>query len=602
MNAYETIQKFVKDKHYTQDEHVLGILFYGSSKYGLNNSNSDIDLLIIYDNSDNSNHLIRGNVFVDGIRIEYFTKAIREIHINVEEDFITQSNASVSIIGKADIIYEKDHAMQDLQKYVLKKFKNGLPPITEDKAREKLATINNRIERLKKYAESEEYGYYFEHLYHLIIEMIRRFYHELNGMPRIETSKGFKLYKNKQYQDMFSIDYIPEEKFLQMYFELVQSQGKLKKEKLEKLIDFYNYAKRTVDFDEYNHRFPIKSRYYENTPINTDIALDEIKVEQIQIPEKTFNAVKKFMEEMDYMRNEHFLGIFVYGSSLTGFNTKDSDIDLHVIFDNNDPNRLFRGKRLIDNNGKVVEIEYFEKPIDEEYLMAESEFLHQDNAALSILGKGSIVYQRDDSLEKLQKYVLYRFKDDLPPLSVDEGREQISIMDNKIQKLENLLSEDSPNFYHFYHIVLEKMRETHHKIIGISQIAIDKVPKIYTDEAYRKAVCKTNPSQDFVEEYLRLVTLGNDKEQMVDAIKNFYPKVKQGIELGQEYRIPIESSLKYLLLYLKNETLSYSLSPITSDILAILDKENELTTKDMTDIMQLFGHLKEKEVEVELGG
>ena len=464
----------------------------------------------------------------------------------------------------------------------------------------KLATINNRIERLKKYAESEEYSYYFEHLYNLIIEMIRRFYHEINGMPRIETSKGFKLYRNKQYQDMFSIDYIPDQKFLEIYFELIQSQRESKKEKLEKLIEFYDYAKRTIDFDEYNHRIPIKSRNYENIPINKDVNLDNIEIEQIQIPEETLNGVKKFMEEMNYKENEHFLGIIVYGSSLTGFNTEGSDIDLHVIFDNNDPNRLFRGKRLITNNGKVVEIEYFEKPIDEEYLMAENEFLHQDNAALSILGRGAIVYAKDDSLEKLQKYVLYRFQDSLPPLSIDEAREQISIMDNKIQKLETLLSENSPYFYHFYHIVLEKMRETHHKIIGISQVPIDKVPRIYTDKAYRKAVCKTNPSQEFVEEYLRLVTLENDKEQMLEAIKTFYIKVKQGIELGLEYRIPIESGLKHLLLYLKNEALSYGSSPITSDMLAILDKKNGVAFKDITDVIQLFEHLKEKETELEI--
>ena len=601
MNVYEIIQKFVKDKHYEQDEHVLGILFYGSSKYGLNNSNSDIDLLIVYDNSDNQTRLIRGNAIVDDTRIEYFTKTIREIHINVEEDFITQSNASLSIIGKADIIYEKNGAMQDLQEHVLNKFKKQLPPITKDKAKEKLATINNRIDRLKKYAESEEYGYYFEHLYDLIIEMIRRLYHEMNGIPRIETSKGFKLYRNKQYQDMFSIHNIPDSIFLEMYFELIQNQTMSSKEKLEKLIDFYNYAKRTVDFDEYNnYRFPIKSRYYENISINTDVDLEDMEVEQIQIPEETLSAVKKFMEEMNYKDDEHFLGIIVYGSSLTGFNTKDSDIDLHVIFDNTDSNRLYRGKRFIENDGKVVEIEYFEKPIYEEYLMAENEFLHQDNAALSILGKGAIIYQKDETLAELQKYVLHKFKDDLPPLSIDEAREQISILDNKIQKLDNLLHEDSPYFYHFYHIVLEKMREVHHQIIGISQIATDKVPKIYTDTGYRESVCKTNPSPDFVEEYLRLVTLGNDKEQMLEDIKAFYVKVKHGIELGQEYRIPIESSLKHLLLYLKNGALSYSSLPITSDMIALLDKKNGLTTKDMTDVMQLIESLRTKELE--LGG
>ena len=103
-----------------------------------------------------------------------------------------------------------------------------------------------------------------------------------------------------------------------------------------------------------------------------------------------------------------------------------------------------------------------------------------------------------------------------------------------------------------------------------------------------------------VEEYLRLVTLENDKEQMLEAIKTFYIKVKQGIELGLEYRIPIESGLKHLLLYLKNEALSYGSSPITSDMLAILDKKNGVAFKDITDVIQLFEHLKEKETELEI--
>lgn len=557
MKVYEIIQKFIKEKNYIQDENVIGILFYGSSKYGLNTKNSDIDLLIIYDDLDNLNNqfpLIRGNAYVEGMRIEYFKKTIREVYINAEEDFMTQSNASLSIIGKADIIYEKNNAMHYLQEYILNKFKNGVPSITEDRAKEKLATISNRIERLEKYAVSKQYGYYFNHLYNLIIEMIRRFYHELNGIPRIETYKGFKLYTNQKYQYMFAIDYIPELEFLEMYFELVQNQEKSPIEKLEEIRKFYAYVKRTLDFDENNHRIPIKSRNYEDIEINYNVDLDSIELNQPIIPEETFNAINKFMKEMNYIDDEHFLGIVVYGSSLTGFNTKNSDIDLHIIFDNSNPNRMFRGKRLIEIDGTKIKIEYFEKPIDEEYLMAENEFLHQDNAALSILGKGAIVYAKDDSLIKLQKYVLRRFRSELPPLSTDETKEQISIMDNKIQKLENLLLDDSLYFYHYYHIVLEKIRETYHKMIGISQIPTDKVPRIYTDELYRNAVWKANPPQDFVDEYLRLVTLRSNKEQMLEALKLFYAKVKQGTELGHEYSIPIGSGLKHLLLYLKNSS------------------------------------------------
>ena len=75
MTVHEIIQEFIKKNKYLQDEHVLGILFYGSYKYGLNNQNSDIDLHIIYDDS-NPKHLIRGNTFINGTRIEYFEKTI----------------------------------------------------------------------------------------------------------------------------------------------------------------------------------------------------------------------------------------------------------------------------------------------------------------------------------------------------------------------------------------------------------------------------------------------------------------------------------------------------------------------------------------------
>ena len=585
MSVYETIQDFLKAKNYLQDEHILGVLFYGSYKHGLNNQNSDIDLHIIYDDS-NPEHLIRGNTFINGIRIEYFEKTISEIYNNVEEGYTTQDNATESIIGKAEIIYEKDNSMQDLQEYVLKRFKNGLPPLTESEAKEQVSIINNRMEKLKKYAEED--SYFFEHLYHLTIEKIRRFYHNLNGMPRIETSKGFKLYRDKKYQEMFSIHNIPDQRFLEMYFELIQSQGKSKIEMFERLKEFYDYAKTTVDLEEHNYRIPIKSKNDESDiTIDRNINLDDIEIQHVQIPEETLNAVTKFMEEMNYMDDEHFLGIIVYGSSLTGFNTEISDIDLHVIFDNSDPNRMIKGEKLVD--GK--KIEYFEKPIDDEYLMAENEFLNQNNASLPILGKGEIVFARDNSLINLQKYVLYRFQDNLPPLNANEAREQISIIDNKIQKLENLLNEDSPYFEHLYHIVLEKMRKTHHRIIGIPKIPTSKVHRIYTDEPYRKSTCKTNPSQDFVEDYLSLVTPGNDKKQMLESLKAFYIKVKQNIELGEEYRIPIKSKKKLHVLQSSNRTVS------SSDI-AKLDKENATTTADITAVGQLFNHLRCIETEI----
>ena len=476
--------------------------------------------------------------------------------------------------------------MQDLQAHVLDKFKNGLPHLTENEAKEQVSIINNRMEKLKKYAEED--SYFFEHLYHLTIEKIRRFYHNLNGMPRIETYKGFKLYKDKKYQEMFSIHHIPDREFLEMYFELIQSHGESKVVMFEKLRRFYDYSRRTVELDEHNYRIPIKSKNEGlNIRLNKDADLDDIEIEHTPIPDATLEAITKFIEKMGYTSNEHFLGAIVYGSSLTGFNTETSDIDLHIIFDNSDPNRIIRGESLVD--GK--KIEYFEKTIEDVYLMAENEFANQNNASYSIIGKGEIVYERKGALTNLQKYVINRFKDNLPPLNIDEAREQISIIDNKIQKLENLAKDDSSYFNHLYHIVLEKMRKTHHRIIGISKIPTSKVHKIYTDEAYRKSTYKTNPAHDFVEDYLNLVTQGKDKKQMLESLKSFYNKVKQNIELGDEYRIPIKTKSKEIT----QENLSKS-ETISSSTIAKLDKENDLTTTDVENVSKLFNLLKNKEI------
>ena len=585
MTVHEIIQEFIKKNKYLQDEHVLGILFYGSYKYGLNNQNSDIDLHIIYDDS-NPKHLIRGNTFINGTRIEYFEKTIDEIYNDVEDGYANQDNATESIIGKSEIIYEKDNSMQYLQAHVLDKFKNGLPHLTENEAKEQVSIINNRMEKLKKYAEED--SYFFEHLYHLTIEKIRRFYHNLNGMPRIETYKGFKLYKDKKYQEMFSIHHIPDREFLEMYFELIQSHGESKVVMFEKLRRFYDYSRRTVELDEHNYRIPIKSKNEGlNIRLNKDADLDDIEIEHKPIPDATLEAITKFIEKMGYISNEHFLGAIVYGSSLTGFDTETSDIDLHIIFDNSDPNRIIRGESLV--GGK--KIEYFEKPIEDVYLMAENEFSNQNNASYSIIGKGEIVYERKGTLTNLQKYVINRFKDNLPPLNIDEAREQISIIDNKIQKLENLAKDDSSYFNHLYHIVLEKMRKTHHRIIGISKIPTSKVHKIYTDEAYRKSTYKTNPAHDFVEDYLNLVTQGKDKKQMLESLKSFYNKVKQNIELGDEYRIPIKTKSKETT----QENLSKS-ETISSSTIAKLDKENDLTTTDVENVSKLFNLLKNKEI------
>lgn len=73
MNPYKIINTFIQKHQFDeQNPNILGIIFYGSIKYQTNNSSSDIDLLIVT----NSSKCYKGVTYIDGVKIEYFEKAL----------------------------------------------------------------------------------------------------------------------------------------------------------------------------------------------------------------------------------------------------------------------------------------------------------------------------------------------------------------------------------------------------------------------------------------------------------------------------------------------------------------------------------------------
>lgn len=251
------ILKFISKMQYLENEHVLGCFFYGSFLTGYNQKNSDIDLHIIFDNSD-PKHLIRGNHHIDGIRIEYFEKPINDIYLSIENDYQNQNNALLSIIGTSKIIFDKCGELQNLQQYALAKFSNPLPPLETEDAREYVSILSNRMEKLEKAALED--SPYFYHLYHLTLEKIRKFYHRLNGMPEVQTSKVFRVYTDEKYRKSFYKDNIPEDEFVLRYLDAISDNSLDKNEKLEKAQHLFDYAKRNVVLDEDSYRILIKSR------------------------------------------------------------------------------------------------------------------------------------------------------------------------------------------------------------------------------------------------------------------------------------------------------------------------------------------------------
>ena len=256
-NINQIIDKFINGMQYLENNHVLGIFFYGSFLTGYNDENSDIDLHIVFDNSD-PNHLIRGSFYIDNRKIEYFEKPIKDIYLSIENDFQNQNNAMLSIIGTARIIFDRNGQMKKLQQYAFEKFSNPMPKLDENDAKEYVSILRNRMAKLKKAATQN--SPYFLHLYHLTIEKIRKFYHRLNGMPEVQTSKVFRVYTDEDYRKSFYKDNIPEEEFINMYLDAVNNITNDKQEMLQKAQSLFNFATKNIDLDKYNYRILIKSR------------------------------------------------------------------------------------------------------------------------------------------------------------------------------------------------------------------------------------------------------------------------------------------------------------------------------------------------------
>lgn len=252
------------------------------------------------------------------------------------------------------------------------------------------------------------------------------------------------------------------------------------------------------------------------------------------------DIIEKFIDKMNYRNNKHYLGVYFYGSVLTGYNNKYSDIDLHVIFDDSDPEHIYRGVCYIEEN----KIEYFEKCISDVYLSVNNDICDRSFSWYSIIGTSKIVDDREGMLRQLQEYTLKVYSNGLSKMDEQDIMENISIINNRMEKLRKSCYEDSPNFYSLYYITVEKIRRFYHAINGLPKINTSKVYRIYKDDDYRRTYYSGKfVSSEFKEMYFNLIeTDSRDKKELMDNLEEFYVYVKNGRELSKnDFKIKIKS-------------------------------------------------------------
>ena len=243
----------------------------------------------------------------------------------------------------------------------------------------------------------------------------------------------------------------------------------------------------------------------------------------------TIDIIYKFLDEQDYLNRKEVLGIIFYGSSNYKTDTKDSDIDLLIITD--DENN-YKGVTYIDNK----KIEYFEKNVYDLAKKIEELPSNFDRSLESIFTNGKVIYDKHKTIENLKDLVL---ENNEYPRKKNQNK-FYSTSFSELKKTFFSTDKTSPYFNYIYYNFLEEIRKEYHIQNGYSKLPVNKIKKLYENSDYsEKYYCVKLPDIEFRNLYISLLEKYKEDEFNVLLGKL---KIKQTIKNNFNVR---KNNVKY---------------------------------------------------------
>ena len=243
----------------------------------------------------------------------------------------------------------------------------------------------------------------------------------------------------------------------------------------------------------------------------------------------TIDINYKFLDEQDYLNRKEILGIIFYGSSNYKTDTKDSDIDLLII--TNDENN-YKGVTYVDNK----KIEYFEKNVYDLAKKIEELPSNFDRSLESIFTNGKVIYDKHKTIENLKDLVL---ENNEYPRKKKQNK-FYSTSFSELKKTFFSTDKTSPYFNYIYYNFLEEIRKEYHIQNGYSKLPINKIKKLYENSDYsEKYYCVKLPDIEFRNLYISLLEKYKEDEFNVLLGKL---KIKQTIKNNFNVR---KNNVKY---------------------------------------------------------
>jgi len=240
------------------------------------------------------------------------------------------------------------------------------------------------------------------------------------------------------------------------------------------------------------------------------------------------DTLKKFIDDMGYLDNDEVEGIIFYGSYHTGTNSKFSDIDLMILFNDDSDINQIKGYKTV--NG--IQVEYFERTISKIYERANSDYMKCEDSLLSIVGFGEVILDRNGKIKDLKDYIIEKYKRPLPKYTKYEAIYQIASLKKCVDACEELRVSNDPYFDNYYFLTIEKIRNFYHKLKGFSNLSQTKIYKLYTDERLREAQHKKIPEKEFIDIFIKAIDNTKSKEEKIKNVNELFNYSIRGYDIN----------------------------------------------------------------------
>ncbi len=263
---------------------------------------------------------------------------------------------------------------------------------------------------------------------------------------------------------------------------------------------------------------------------------------QKNVNEEIKNLLIHFLDEHIFPKildTDNFLGAVTYGSSVTGFSSKNSDIDLLILL--READCTVRGVKIYEGH----KVEYFIKPI-EKFLSETIKYTNSNcPTQVALEQNGYILYDEYGLIENILKTSsdYYKKNRQKPNKNYDLTFVQI---ENRIASLRNIFERNGAEFYMVYYNILEMIRQWHSQTHDEADVPFAKAYRVYTDKSYYDKYVSNEagnslPDKKFIDLYTKCVEQKTDKTKMLSNLQLLYDYEKSFISINpNDYELELK--------------------------------------------------------------